>query len=125
MCDKKRQKIEARLKKVEADLANAHEYVARNVNVESLSFLHFADWHGKSGHPLWMKNHMIPTVMKHRARKEKALQLLAKKDKDKKLTRRKRQGWAEAAERSHRAGDDQLLIADVFEDDIQVESWSS
>ncbi len=32
-----------------------------------------------------------------------------------------RQGWAEAAERMHRAGDDELLIPDVFEDDIEVE----
>jgi antitoxin MazE len=32
-----------------------------------------------------------------------------------------RQGWAEAAARMHEAGDDELLIPDVFEDDIEVE----
>jgi hypothetical protein len=117
----KRQKIEERLAKVETALANAQDYVAKGVNIESSSFLHFGDWHGKSGHPSWMKNHMIPTLMKYRARKEKTLQHLVNKAKDKKLTYRKRQDWAEPAEKMHRAGHDQLLIPDVFEDDIEIE----
>ncbi len=33
-----------------------------------------------------------------------------------------RQGWAEAAEQMRRAGDDALLIPDVFPDDVEVES---
>ena len=32
-----------------------------------------------------------------------------------------RQGWAAAAERMHRAGDDELLIPDVFEDEGDAE----
>ena len=31
-----------------------------------------------------------------------------------------RQGWAAAAKRMHEAGDDELLIPDVFEEDVEV-----
>ena len=31
-----------------------------------------------------------------------------------------RQGWAAAAELMHQAGDDELLIPDVFEEDVEV-----
>ena len=34
---------------------------------------------------------------------------------------RPREGWAEAARRMHQAGDDALLIPDVFSEDIEVE----
>jgi antitoxin MazE len=34
---------------------------------------------------------------------------------------RPRQGWARAAKQMHEAGDDQLLIPDVFEEDIEVD----
>jgi hypothetical protein len=121
----KRRKIEERLRNVEVDLANAQDYVEKSENIESSSFLHFSDWRGKSGHPAWMKNHMIPTLIKYRARKEKTLQKLRNQAKDKRVTNRKRQGWTEAAEKMHRAGEDQLLIPDVFVDDIEVERWSS
>lgn len=87
---KKNRKIEERLEMIEQRLANAHEYVAQNVNVEGKSWLHFDDWLGKSGHPLWMKNYMIPTLMKNRAELEKVLRNADSKAKDKKLTRRKR-----------------------------------
>ncbi len=33
-----------------------------------------------------------------------------------------RQGWAEAAQRAHEAGDDTLLLPDVFEDET-LEDW--
>lgn len=33
-----------------------------------------------------------------------------------------RQGWAEAARRAHEAGDDTLLLPDVFEDET-LEDW--
>ena len=92
MNQRKRQKIEEQLEMIEMRLANAREYVARNVNVEGTSFLHFGDWQGKSGHPLWMRNWMIPTLMKNRARKEKVLKNIGNKAKDKNLTMRKRQG---------------------------------
>jgi hypothetical protein len=90
MGGRKRQKIEKQLEMIEKRLTNAEEYVARNVNVEGVSWLHFGDWQGKSGHPSWMKNWMIPTMMKHRTRKEKALKNIDIKAKDKALTRRKR-----------------------------------
>ncbi len=85
-------KIEEQLEKIGERLANAEDYVARNVNVEGSTWLHLGDWQGKSGHPLWMKNYMIPTLMKLRARQEKALKNIGSKNKDKELTRRKRQG---------------------------------
>lgn len=34
---------------------------------------------------------------------------------------RPRQGWATAAEQMHQAGDDELLIPDVFEDEGDIE----
>jgi hypothetical protein len=87
---KKKQKIEERLEMIEQRLANAHGYVAQNVNVEGKSRFHFDDWLGKSGHPLWMWNYMIPTLMKTRAKLEKVLRIIGNKAKDKKLTKRKR-----------------------------------
>jgi hypothetical protein len=96
MSQKKRQQIEERLKRLETCLANAEEYVARNVNVEGRSWFHDGDWQGKSGHPSWMKNFMIPTLLRSRSRKEKMLLRLDNKAKDRMLTMRKRRGVFEA-----------------------------
>jgi hypothetical protein len=93
-----RQKLQERLKTIEKHLANATEYVAKGVNVEGDSFLHFGDWTGKSGHPLWMKNHMIPTVMKARTKAEKTLENIHKKAKEKRLTLRKRRAHSDRQE---------------------------
>ena len=87
---KKRQKIEELLETIEQRLADAREYLARNVNVEGRHYLHFDDWKGQSGHPLWMKNHMIPATIKWRARKEKTLHRIEVKARKKALTVRKR-----------------------------------
>jgi hypothetical protein len=92
MDDRKKRTIEEQLEIIEERLANAEKHVARNVNVEGSSGPHFGDWQGKSGHPSWMRNHMIPTTMKVRARKERALDNKENKAKDKGLTRRKRPG---------------------------------
>jgi hypothetical protein len=92
MSKEKRRPIEEQLEKVEHALSNAEEYAARNVNMEGTAFLHFDDWHGRSGHPLWMRNFMIPTLVKHRARKEKALETVDSRAKDKELAKRRRQG---------------------------------
>jgi hypothetical protein len=86
----KTRKIYEQLEKIEQRLRDAEEYVARNQNVESSSFLHFKDWEGKSGHPLWMKNFMIPATKKGRARKEKALERIVVKAKEKNSERKKR-----------------------------------
>jgi hypothetical protein len=86
----KRRKIEERIETNKKRLANAEEYVARNVNVEGLSFLHTVDWNGKSGHPLWMKNVMIPSLQKRQAKNQKALDRIGDKDREK-LKHRKRQ----------------------------------
>jgi hypothetical protein len=86
----KRRKIEEHLEKVDDRLAAAEDYVGRNVNVESSSWLHLEDWNGKSGHPLWMKNHMIPATKKIRTRMERALETINKKSKGKRLKQRKK-----------------------------------
>jgi hypothetical protein len=86
----KKQKIEEQLAFIEKRLVDAEEYVAKNVNVEGSSWLHFDDWRGKSGHPLWMRNFMIPATKKSRARKEKALDRIKAKEKGKSLMKRKR-----------------------------------
>ena len=90
MSRKKVHVIEERLAQIEQRLVNANEYLARNVNVEGSSFLHFRDWEGKSGHPLWMRNFMIPKTMKARAHMESLLKSIERKHKDKNLTMRKR-----------------------------------
>ena len=84
----KKQKIQQQLKRIEHRLRNAEAYVARDENVESSSFLHLRDWEGKSGHPLWMKNFMIPATKRGRARKEKALERIIAKEKEKKSQKR-------------------------------------
>jgi hypothetical protein len=84
------QRIEAQLEAIDQRLDNARKYLAKNVNVRSKSNLHFEDWRGNSGHPLWMKNFMIPATTRGRARKAKALRDIEDKAKDKRLTLRKR-----------------------------------
>ena len=86
----KKRKIEERLKRVGERLRNAEEYIARNVNVESTSFVHIKDWEGKSGHPLWMKNFMVPRTKIARTQNEKALERIVAKEKDKKSQERRK-----------------------------------
>jgi hypothetical protein len=86
--------IKEELKHIDARLKRAKEYVAQNMNVEGTTFLHFDDWNGASGHPAWMNNHMIPTMLKHRTRKEKAIERIIKKVRDKRISARKHQGGA-------------------------------
>ena len=88
----KRRKIHEQLTAIEKTLSNAEEYVQKGINVEGSSWLHLDDWRGRSGHPSWMRNFMIPTMMKHRARKEKALEAVDNRAKDKELTRLRRRG---------------------------------
>jgi hypothetical protein len=76
----KTRKIHEQLTSMERRLRDAEEYIAQNENVASSSFLHFKDWEGKSGHPLWMRNFMIPTTRRARARKEKALERIIVKE---------------------------------------------
>jgi len=87
----KQKKINEKLKVIEKHLAAAEDYVAKNVNVRgTASWLHLGDWKGKSGHPLWMKNHMIPSIERVRAKKERALEMIDMKGKQKSLKERKR-----------------------------------
>ena len=89
---RKRRTINESLDSINRNLANAEEYVERDVNVEGCSFLHFDDWRGKSGHPKWMKSFLIPALTRVRARKEKALEQLDNRAKDKLLRARRRSG---------------------------------
>ena len=75
----KRQKIKEFIETYETCLANAEAYLEQNVNIEGSSWLHTDDWRGKSGHPLWMKNHLVPRLKRYKARKEKALQTINNK----------------------------------------------
>ncbi len=87
----KTRRIKDQIALLEQRLANAAEYLVQGVNVEGTYFLHFDDWNGKSGHPLWMKNVMMPATQRHRARKEKALLRISRENKNKRIKQRKRQ----------------------------------
>ena len=84
----KRRKLQDRIEAIDKHLANAEAYIARNSNVESSSPLHLEDWRGNSGHPAWMKNHMVPTTQKARAKMEKAQERIATKAKKRKSKKR-------------------------------------
>ena len=87
---KKTRKIKQQTRTLDQNLAAAEEYVARNVNVRGFpSWLKLSDWKGKSGHPLWMKNHMIPSTQRARAEKERALERIDAKGKEKQLKQRR------------------------------------
>lgn len=86
----KRRRIEEQLARMEKRLANAEAYIAKGVNVEGSAFLHFDDWKGNSGHPLWMKNVMIPATIRAQAKKEKALDAITNKEREKRLRKRRR-----------------------------------
>jgi hypothetical protein len=92
MARKTRQRLQEQLRSIEERLANAAEYVERGINVEGSTWLHLDDWRGNSGHPSWMKNHMIPTTMKLRAEMERALDTIDNKAREKGLARRRRVG---------------------------------
>jgi hypothetical protein len=88
---KKTRNIKQQIGTLDQHLAAAEEYVARNVNVRGFpGWLHLSDWKGKSGHPLWMKNHMIPSTQRARAEKERALERINAKGKGKQLNQRRR-----------------------------------
>lgn len=88
----KARKIKEQIRKMEAYLANAEQYLTQNVNIEGVSFLHFDDWKGRSGHPAWVRNVMIPSTKEGISKMEKTLDIVYKKRKDKSVSRRKRQG---------------------------------
>lgn len=85
----KRRRIEERLESVDKQLANAEAYIQKGVNVRSASSLHLEDWTGGSGHPLWMKNHMVPQTKKTRAKLEAKLERIATKEKDRRSHKRR------------------------------------
>lgn len=85
----KRRRIEEQLEKIDERLANAEAYLARGENVEGTAFLHFDDWRGKSGHPKWMENFMIPATKRGRARKEKALERIVNQEREKRIAGRR------------------------------------
>lgn len=85
---KKRERIEEQLETLAKRIANAEDYVARNVNVEGSAWLHTDDWNGRSGHPSWVKKHMIPTTKKWQRKSEKALETIGKRDHERRKQRR-------------------------------------
>lgn len=88
---KKTKKIKEQIRTLEQNLAAAEEYVARNVNVRAFpAWLRLSDWKGKSGHPLWMKNHMIPSTQRARTEKERALERISVQEKETQREQRRR-----------------------------------
>lgn len=72
--------IKEELEVFDANLAAAVNYLAQGKNIEGKTAFHLDDWNGKSGHPLWMKNVMIPRTRKLRIQKEKALEKIVQKE---------------------------------------------
>ena len=86
----KERKIKESLEKLNRNLVAAEHYIARNVNVRAYDWLHLSDWKGKSGHPLWMKNRMIPSVKRMMTESERALEKIATKTKERQLKEQRR-----------------------------------
>jgi hypothetical protein len=86
---KKRRRIEERLESMDRDLANAEAYIERGANVRSSSPLHLEDWAGQSGHPLWMKNHMVPQTKKAQVKQEKVLDRIEAREHNRKSAKRR------------------------------------
>lgn len=86
----KKRKIQEQIQTLERHLAAAEDYVARKANVRSVSAFHLGDWKGNSGHPLWMKNHMIPTTQRTLAEKERILDRIDSKTKAKQIKQQRR-----------------------------------
>jgi hypothetical protein len=87
----KQRKIKEQIEKLGQRLVAAGHYIERNVNIRGSDWLHLANWNGKSGHPLWMRNRMIPSTQRTITEKERALQKIGTKAKEKGLKERKRQ----------------------------------
>ena len=88
---KNTRRIKQQMGGLDQNLAAAEEYVARNVNVRGFpGWLRLSDWKGKSGHPLWMKHHMVPSTLRALAEKERALERIRTKGKEKQLKQRRR-----------------------------------
>jgi hypothetical protein len=83
-------KIKEQIEKLNQNLVAAEHYVAWNVNVRAFDWLHLSDWNGKSGHPLWMKKHMIPSTKRMMTERERALKQIASKTKERQLKERRR-----------------------------------
>lgn len=84
----KARRIQEQLAAFDKNLASAEAYLMNGVNVRGSSWLHLEDWKGRSGHPKWMKNHMIPSTRKAAVRLEKKLERIAAKERDRRLRTR-------------------------------------
>jgi hypothetical protein len=83
--------IEERIQRLKNNLANAERYLAEGKNVKSISLLlYLNDYRGKSGHPAWIRNVMIPRTKARIAAAEKALERIEAKQKDRTQTARRR-----------------------------------
>jgi hypothetical protein len=86
----KKRKIKEKIEKLEERLENAEAYLTRGVNVEGRAYLHMDDYRGKSGHPSWILSQMVPRVARRLARKQRALETIESKEREKKFTQRKK-----------------------------------
>lgn len=79
---KRKGKIKERLAQLQKSLSNAEKYLEKGENIEGLSWFHFDDWRGNSGHPDWVRNKMIPATKRMIIKAEKQLENIEKKIKD-------------------------------------------
>ena len=84
-----KRKTEQLIEAIDRDLAAAELYLSRGINSESNDWLHLSDWRGKSGHPLWMKNVMVPGLEKSRAKAERRFETYERKCADIRLGSRR------------------------------------
>ena len=75
----KKRKIEEKIKMTEKHLTDAEDYAAKGQNIQRV------------GHPLWVKNRIVPLLRRRRAKQEKALGTVNKRDRNAALDRRRRQ----------------------------------
>lgn len=85
-----RESIEKRIANLEKQMENAENYLKTGENIEGLDWLHLDDWAGHSGHPKWVKNHMIPSIKKRIAEQEKLIKKIESNNKEKKITVRRK-----------------------------------
>jgi hypothetical protein len=83
-------KIRRKIDTLETELAAGARYALRGVNRRAGPCVQ--DWKGNTGHPLWMRNHMIPVKRRVRAQLDRALDTIATKERGRRLRARRRAG---------------------------------
>lgn len=78
----KQSQVEGRIKRWQKQLDNAEKYLAEGKNIEGRAWLHLDDWTGKSGHPDWVRNFLIPRIKKEIGKCEEVIERISQKEKE-------------------------------------------